>query len=231
MEKSSLTVKKRERTGKIGVSKVRKDKMIPAVIYGSGIDPVNIEVAHENLKKALATNLERNTLLEIKIENSDVNPALSILKDVHKDPMTGKPKHLDFQSIDPNRSIRVDVPMEFVGKSQGIKDGGILEPLQRFFKIKCLPENIPSRIEVDITELEIGGSLYVRDLNFAEGLEILNNPKDPVVMVIAPRAAISEAATAPTDEHAEAVDGEVKATEEGAEEETEKTPEEGGEKE
>ncbi|WP_462137550.1 50S ribosomal protein L25 [Candidatus Mycalebacterium sp.] len=229
MEKSSLTVKKRERTGKIGVSKVRKDKMIPAVIYGSGIDSVNIEVAPEDLKKALATDFERNTLLEINIENSDVRPALSILKDVQKDPMTGKPKHLDFQSIDPNRTIRVDVSMDFVGKSQGMKDGGILEPLQRFFKIKCLPENIPSRIEVDITELEIGGSLRVGDLDFAEGLEVLNNPDDPVVMVIAPRAAISEAA-ATTAEDEEGAEGEEEATEEGAEG-TEETPEEGGEKE
>lgn len=230
MEKSSLTVKKRERIGKTGASKVRKDKMIPAVIYGSGIDPVNIEVAPGDLKKALETDLERNTLLEIKIENSDVLPTLSILKDLQKDPLTGKPKHLDFQSIDPNRSIRVEVAIEFVGKSQGIKEGGILEPLERVFKIKCLPENIPGKIEVDITELQIGDSLRVGNLDFAEGIEVLNNPQDPVVMVIAPRAAISEAATATAEGEEDAKEGEETTTEEAAGKSGE-TPEKGREKE
>ncbi len=205
MEKSSLIVRKRERTGKIGVAKVRKDKMIPGVIYGKGIDSLSIEVAPEDLKKALATESYRNTLLEINIENSDTSPALSILKDVQKDPVSGKTKHLDFQSIDPNSALKVDVPIEFVGTSRGIKEGGILEATERNFKIKCLPENIPGRIEVDITELGVGDSLHVRDITPAENIQILNNPKDTVVMVIAPRAAISEAAqqTAETKEDAE----------------------------
>jgi len=200
MEKNSLTVKKRERTGKTGVAKVRKDKMIPAVIYGKGIEPVSVEVAPEDLKKALATESYRNTLLEINIENSDIRPPLSILKDVQKDAVSGKTKHLDFQSIDPNTPLKVEVPIEFTGTSQGIKDGGILESLERSFKIKCLPENIPGRIEVDITELGIGDSLHVRDITPAEGVKFLNNPDDTVVMITTPRAAVSEAAQKTAEE-------------------------------
>jgi len=217
MAKSILAVRKRERIGKTGTSKVRKDSLIPAVIYGRGMDSLSVEVAPDDLKKALSAG-GKNTLLEIKVENSE-SPALSILKEVQTDPLTGSPKHLDFHSIDPDTAIRVEVPIEFVGNSQGIKDGGILEALERYFKIKCLPELIPDRIEVDISGLGIGDSLHVRDISFASGLEVLNNPDSPVVMVIAPRAAISEAA--------QSADGE-KAEEEEETKETEETPEEDG---
>lgn len=217
MARSSLTVRKRERIGKIGTSKVRKDSLIPAVIYGRGMDSLSVEVAPDDLKKALSAG-GKNTLLEIKVENSE-SPALSILKEVQTDPLTGRPKHLDFHSIDPDTAIRVEVPVEFVGNSQGIKDGGILEEIERHFKIKCLPELIPDRIEVDISELGIGDSLHVRDICFANGLEVLNDPDSPVVMVIAPRAAISEAA--------QSADGE-KAEEEEETKETGETPEEDG---
>lgn len=225
MAKSELTVKKRERTGKTGAAKVRKDGMIPAVIYGRGADPVSVEVSPEVLKKALSTESGRNTLLEINVENADARPALSILKEVQTDPLTGMPKHLDFQSIDPDAPLTVEAPVNIVGKSQGIRDGGILEEIERTFRIKCLPERIPDGIEVDITELQIGDSLHVRDISFPEGLEVLNNPDDPVVMVIAPRAAISEAAQ--TEAGAE----DAEAPEEEKADETEEAPEKEGKEE
>ncbi len=229
MAKSNLTVNKRERIGKTGAVKVRKDDLIPAVIYGKGMETLSVEVTPDDLKKALSTGSGNNTLLEIKIENSEEKPVLSIIKDVQKDPVSGKTKHLDFQFINPDLAISVDVPIEFVGKSQGIKDGGILEEVERFFRIKCLPEQIPDRIEVDITELDIGDSLHVRNLDFADGLEVLNSPDDTVVMVIAPRAAISEAAQVePGAEGEEAAEGEEE-TEDTAE--TEETPEKGGKEE
>ncbi len=223
MAKSKLTVRKRERIGKTGVTKVRKDSLIPAVIYGRGMDSVSVEVSPEDLKKALSAEAGRNTLLEVTVENSDSRPALSILKEVQTDPLTGRTKHLDFQSIDPDTAIRIEVPIEFVGKSQGIKDGGILEEIERTFRIKCLPAQIPDSIEVDITELDIGDSLHIRDMKFADELEILHNPDDPVVMVIAPRAAISEAAQVETEETAEEAEGE--------EGKAEETPEESGKEE
>lgn len=224
MAKSSLTVKQRERTGKTGAVKVRKDKLIPAVLYGKGMEAVCIEVSPEDLKTALGT--DKNTLLEISVENSDIKPSLSIIKDVQKDPLTGKTKHLDFQSIDPDTKLRVEVPIEFTGKSRGMKEGGILEVIERNFRVKCLPENIPAFIEVDITELEIGDSLHVRDLSFAGELEILNSADEPVVMVIAPRAAISEAAKTTTEQGEEGEEGEGA---EGEAAEGEETAAEGGE--
>lgn len=217
MATSSLTVKKRDRVGKSGAAGVRREKKIPAVIYGKGISPVSVEVEPEDLKKALSTESQRNTLLEVSIENSGDKPALSIIKDVQKDPLTGKTTHLDFHSINPDTALVVEVPVEFTGRSQGIRDGGILEEIERTLRVRCLPENIPSKIEVDITEVCIGDSLHVRDLSFDEGIEVLNNPDDPVVMVIAPRAAISEAAAQKTgegEEEEEAADGETAGEEE-----------------
>ena len=178
---------------------------------------MSVEVEPEELKKALSTESQRNTLLEVSIENSGGKPALSIIKDVQKDPLTGKTTHLDFHSIDRNTALAVEVPVEFTGRSQGIRDGGILEEIERTLRVKCLPENIPGKITVDITEVGIGDSLHVRDLSFDGGIEVLNNPDDPVVMVIAPRAAISEAAAQKTTEAGETeetVEGEETAEEE-----------------
>ncbi len=227
MAKTSLTARKRERTGKIGVTKVRNAKLIPAVIYGKKMDSIPLEVAPEDLKTALSGEAGKNTLLEISIENSDVKPALSILKDVQKDPLTGKPKHIDFQSIDPDAPIRVEIPIEFVGQSKGIKDGGILEEVERNFKIRCLPDKIPSKIEVDISELEIGDSLHIKDLSFENGLEVLNNQDETVVMVIAPRAAVSEAAQQVSQDTEGEEEGEETEKTEDTEEKKEKS-EEGG---
>lgn len=224
MATSSLTVKKRDRTGKSGAARVRRENRIPAVIYGKNTGAVAIEVEPEELKKALSTESQRNTLLEVTVENSGGKPALSIIKDVQKDPLTGKTTHLDFQAIDPDTALRIEVPVEFTGRSQGIRDGGILEEIERTLRIKCLPENIPTRIEVDITEVGIGDSLHVRDLSFDGKFEVLNNPDDPVVMVIAPRAAISEAAasqkTAKEGAEEEGAEEQAGEQEETAEEET-----------
>lgn len=226
MATSGLTVTKRERTGKSGAAKVRRDGRIPAVIYGKDMTPVSVEVEPEALKNALSKEAQRNTLLEISIDKSDIGPALSIIKDVQKDPLTGKTTHIDLQSIDRNTALRVEVPVEFTGRSQGIRDGGILEAIERTIRIKCLPENIPDKIEIDITNLDIGDSLHIRDLSVGSGLEVLNNPDDPVVMVIAPRAAISQAATqAAEDAEGEEQTGEEEtAAEEEATEGEEESP-------
>ncbi|MGB2691876.1 MAG: 50S ribosomal protein L25/general stress protein Ctc [Thermodesulfobacteriota bacterium] len=214
MAQSTLNVIKRKRMGKSGAREIRREGNIPAVLYGKGTETLSLVINPSELKEALSTDAGENTLLEIRVKDGDADiPKLSLLREVQYDYLTDKPIHLDFQALDMNEKITVDVPVHIEGSAIGVKEGGILDEILRNISVECLPTNIPNLYTIDVTELQIGDSIHVSSLEIEEGVEILHEAEDTIVTVVAPKVEAE-----PTEEEVEGEEGEEGVTEEANEE-------------
>lgn len=225
MAQSMIEVSRRTRVGKSGAKATRREGLIPGIVYGKSMESIPISVDPDNLKLALATESGENTLLEMKIkEDNGEIIKLALIKDVQFNPLTSEPIHFDFLQVEMEEKLVVRVPVRTVGKSIGINNGGILEEILRELEVECMPGAIPNAIEVDITELDIGGSVHVGDLPLSEGAVILQDSEATVLTIVAPSAV--EAAAAEEEEAEEGAEEGVEGaeTEEG-EAETESSEE------
>ena len=201
-----LEVFNRESLGKQANKKYRKDGFIPAVIYGKNKDNLNILVDPIKLKKLLKNEAGENTIIEMKLDKTDLKKNV-LLKDAHLDTLTSDPLHLDFYEITEGMDVKVSAPLLFAGKPEGVKNGGVIQTLSNEIKIECLPTNIPNIIEIDISDLNIGDTLRVKDIKPMNGIEILSNPESTIISVLAPRLVV-EASTTDADESSESVSDE-----------------------
>jgi len=193
MAQSTLVVTKRVRLGKGGSKKVREEGRIPAILYGKGSEPIPLIIDPSELKTALDTDAGINTLLELKIKEEDNETTkLTFLRDVQYNHITSMPVHFDFQELQMDKRIRIKVPVRITGRSKGVKEGGILEEIIRDIEVECLPGDIPNSFDLDVTELDLNHSLHVFDIKVDEKVEILNDPKSPIVNVIIPKAVEEE---------------------------------------
>ena len=193
MAQSTLVVTKRVRLGKGGSKKVREEGKIPAILYGKGSKPIPLIIDPSELKTALDTDAGINTLLELKIEEEGSETTkLTFLRDVQYNHITSMPVHFDFQELRMDKRIRVKVPVRITGRSKGVKEGGLLEEIIRDIEVECLPGDIPNSFDLDVTELDLNHSLHVSDIEVDEKVDILNDPKSPIVSVIIPKAVEEE---------------------------------------
>lgn len=185
MATANLTVTVREKTGK-GVSReLRRQGRIPAVVYGTSMEPCPISVDPKELHEAMATEAGLNTLLTLKGAGPFDGKAV-ILKEMVVGPIKREPLHADFHAIDMMRTVNVMVPVHPVGKSKGEKEGGNLEIVRHEIEVVCLPTAIPSTIEIDITALEVGDVLHVGDVALPEGVELPADVNFTVITCTAP---------------------------------------------
>ena len=198
-----LEVFKRESLGKQANKKYRKDGFVPAVIYGKNKENLNILIDPIKLKKLLKNEAGENTIIEMKLDKSDLKKNV-LLKDAHLDTLTSDPLHLDFYEITDGVDVKVSSPLLFEGKPEGVKNGGVNQTLSNEIKIKCLPTNIPNVIEINISDLNIGDTLRVKDIKPMDGIEILSNPESTIISILAPRLVV-ETATTDADEGSESV--------------------------
>lgn len=177
---------RRESVGKGGARKARAAGQIPGVIYGHGETPVPVAVDAREFEVALRGHKGGNAIVNLAVMGASEVTAL--VRDVQYDPLSRKIVHLDFQHISLTETIEVEVPLHFVGLPIGVKDGGgILEHSVRTLEIQCLPTAIPPSIDVDVTALNVGQSLHVRDINVT-GITILTDGDVTVAAVVAPAA-------------------------------------------
>ncbi|HQU73340.1 MAG TPA: 50S ribosomal protein L25 [Calditrichia bacterium] len=187
MSTVSIQAEKRENFGSRSTRQLRRDGMVPGVIYAGGEEALPLTFVQSDINHFL--NAAHGLIdLEVKGEKS---PRKCILKDVQFDPRTDLAIHLDFLGVTLGEALELTVPLHLTGNAPGVKNGGILDHLLREITIKCLPLNIPDSLEVDISGLEMGGAIHVGDLSF-ENIEILDDPEESVVHVSAPRSASEE---------------------------------------
>jgi len=225
MEKRKLKVKLRDRTGKEYVKKLRKDGVLPAVLYGPHLKKsLPLEVDMKELRSFLSQSDKAKIItLEITDQKTDKQHNV-IIKDSQRDLIKGDLQHLDFYAVTRGETVTTTVPISFVGKSQGEKIGGIVEHLVRELDLECLPKDLPSIIEVDVTPLGLGDSLSVGDVKVPSGIKVLTHPQEVVVSVVLPAKEEVKVEEKEAVEEVEVV-GKEKEIEETEKEETEKKDE------
>jgi large subunit ribosomal protein L25 len=198
-----LTGARRDRLGKGGARKSRAAGQIPAVLYGHGETPIPVAIGTRDFEIALHRHEGGNPIVNLALEGGEYT---ALIRDVQYDPVTHHILHLDFQHISLTETVEVKVALHFEGLAIGVKDGGgILESILREVEVRCLPTAIPPSISVDVSHLNIGDSVHVRDL-VVPNVEILTDPTATLATVVPPtvmeekpaeEAAVAEAATEP----------------------------------
>jgi large subunit ribosomal protein L25 len=184
MERTALIATSRD-PGKGPARRSRTTGQIPAVLYGKGRDPVPLALDAKLFGKAMGTAAGMNVLIDLRI--GEGAPVVSRVKEVQQDPIRRNMLHVDFQAIDLQEMIVVEVPLHFEGKAEGVKEGGIVEVSRRSIEVKCLPTTIPSAIPVDISALHIGESIHADDLTLPAGVESHYHENYSLVQVVAPQ--------------------------------------------
>ncbi len=177
-------------TRKIGtkgeLSTIRNEGMIPAIAYGAKKNSMPIVVKEKDFTKTIHTQQGLNVIINLDIKGEKGKRTV-IIKEVQQDPISEDYIHVDFQEISLKEKIEVEVPIGVVGVAPGVKEeGGVLDHIVRDIGIKCLPTNIPEKIVVDISQLNIGDTLTVADLQVPKDVEVLEDSDKIVVSVIPP---------------------------------------------
>ncbi len=197
MEESILKGQVRTQVGKEAAKKLRRQRLIPAVVYGGASGPTAVTINPLEMIKLLGPGASENVLISLALDGDSEQSRTVILKALQRDPVRGGPLHADFLEVSMQRKIKVQVPLKLVGEAIGVKImGGLLEQHLREVSVECLPGAIPSHIQVDISHLDLGQALHVRELTVGEDIRVLDDPVRPVVTVLVQRVAAEGAAAA-----------------------------------
>lgn len=198
MESMKLVIQNRDSSGKGTARKLRAAGWIPAVLYGHSEDPVKISINERDLLKVIRQRGE-TAILDL-VEGEAEKGRDAIIKEIQQHPATGKILHVDFQHIRTGEKIKIEVPVALVGDPVGVKDmGGVLEHGPRELEIRCLPKDIPDRIQIDVKQLKIHDAIHIKDIATSyPDFEFLDDPGTTLAIVVPPRVE-TEAAPAPEE--------------------------------
>ncbi|OGC32867.1 hypothetical protein A3J90_03880 [candidate division WOR-1 bacterium RIFOXYC2_FULL_37_10] len=183
MKKVNLEAQKREVTGK-KVSALRRNGLIPAVVYGHDMESFQVSVPSKDFSRVIMGDAGTNAIIELKI-NDDMFTVLA--HQIQKDILSDNILHVDFLLIRMDEEIKTKVHVELIGESIGVKrDAGILVHNIREIELECLPDRIPEKFEIDVSNLNIGDNILVSDIKTQEGIKILADKDDVIVHISAP---------------------------------------------
>lgn len=204
MQTNVLNAEIRTEKGKNASHRLRKEGYIPAVLYSHGISET-LKIQEKDLFNLFKGKISESILIDLNITNKEGDSShKAFVKDYQRDVITEKILHLDFYKIKMDEKVQTSVPIEIVGTSPGVKMGGILEVMLREIDIKCLPMELPEKIPIDITNLTIGSSFYIKDLNLSSSIEIMNDPDRVMISVLSPqKVEIEEEVVEPEEEVSE----------------------------
>lgn len=172
-----------------GVKKLRAAGRVPAVIYGRQAAPQNLEVNSKEFAELLNHAASENMLVDLSVEKDARAKRLALVQEIQHHPLDGKVLHVDFHEVAENEKVTVQVPLETTGEAAGVTTGGgVLEHILHKLKVRALPKDLPERIVVDVTALEIGKSIHLGEVAPPAGVEILGDKHISIVAVSAPRA-------------------------------------------
>ena len=198
-----LKAQRREETGRSAVRKLKARGAVPAVIYGGKDKPQPLQVAARDINAMMSHASGENVLVELEIAGEKSNRT-ALVQEVQHSPVGGDIRHLDFHAISMDETIQAEVPLEPIGMANGVKNfGGLLEQSLRALTVECLPRDLPDRITVDVSALNIGDSIHVRDIQLPSGVAAKVQPDLTAFSVLAPiveeapAVATAEAATGP----------------------------------
>jgi large subunit ribosomal protein L25 len=196
-----LKAHKRTVTGRNAIKKIKHQGLVPGVIYGSRSQPVTLQVDARELTNVLAHASSEHVLVELEIvDGNQSTNRLALIQEVQHHPLKRELLHIDFQAVSATEKITSEVPIEAIGEALGVRTfGGLLEYSLRTLEVECFPQDLPDIVRLDVTNLNIGESLHVRDIPLPSGVESITDGDLTVVSVVASRVGeeIEEAVEAP----------------------------------
>jgi len=175
--------------GKGGSRRLRKSGWIPGVLYSKdsrgGVAEL-VKLQAKEFEKILSTRHASHHLLFLSLEGRETR---GIIKEMQRNPIKNEIWHVDFYEVKADQKISLSVPVTVKGEAKGVKEGGILEVMATELEIECLPEAIPEAIVVDVSNLEIGDAIHVRELEVPQGVVVTESPDEVVVVVTPPEVA------------------------------------------
>ncbi|MCE5244409.1 MAG: 50S ribosomal protein L25/general stress protein Ctc [Syntrophobacteraceae bacterium] len=185
-----LNVKSRSNRGKGAARSLRREERVPAILYGPKTAPVSLSVGAKRLEKLLRDMGEESKLLQLNIEDGEAQGTRQVLiREVQVHPFRRRFLHVDFYEVPLDQAIEVAVPVEFVGEPIGVKKGGMLNSFVRTLTVRCLPAEIPDRVQIDVAGLDLGDAIHVGALSGKVPFELVDDPTSAVVNITAPEAA------------------------------------------
>ncbi len=211
-----LQAEPRSKLGSRNAGRIRREGLLPAVVYGLQADTVSVTVSARELDHALHSESGANTLITLKIEGQD--DALALARQIQRHPTRNELVHVDFVRVRRDVAVSAEIPLDIEGEPPGVKEGGVLEQLFFTVTVEALPGNIPTSITVDVSHLALGDQLRVADLPIPSGVSVQHEPDELVVQVSIPRGLSEEeeAAEAALEAAAEGEEGAEGAAEDGA---------------
>jgi large subunit ribosomal protein L25 len=188
LKQIELNAKIRKTTGNGPARSLRREGMVPAVIYGPGSPPVMLSVNVRDFEHVVQRGNIRRTIFALSIQNGGTVTKPAVIKELQTHPVTGQFLHVDFYEIDMNRKLRVLIPVLPKGKAKGEEVGGMLQIVEREIAVLCLPQEIPDGLELDVSALGIGDALHVKDIALPGGVELPPGDNYTVVTVVSPKA-------------------------------------------
>jgi large subunit ribosomal protein L25 len=193
-ERVKLMVQNRSILGSSESRRLRKQGLIPGVLYGRE-EPISISIPERDLRTALTTKGGLNAVLDVVVDGGKVHS--SVLKEYQRDAIRGHITHIDLQEVRLDQAISATVPLHLHGEAAGVKLGGILAQVTSEVNVEALPMEVPEHLEADISELEIGGTMRLSDLAAPEGVTFLDDPETVIASITQPR----------TDDEPQSVEG------------------------
>jgi large subunit ribosomal protein L25 len=206
IEQNTLEAQERQAGTKNHARRVRREGKIPAVVYGAGKDAMPVSVDPRHVLRILRSDSGHNTIFDLAMNGGEKTKAMIV--DWQYEPIKGHLLHIDLKRIAMDKALKVSVPIMLQGVPAGVKtEGGILEQMLREVEIECLPGDIPSHIDVDVSELTFGKVLRVADLPHNPKLKFLSDANQPVAhvtsvkeeVVATPEAVAAEAGAVPAE--------------------------------
>jgi large subunit ribosomal protein L25 len=185
-QQASLQAASRTATGKGAARSLRRDGKVPGVIYGHGREAEAVTIDKSALNKTLFGISAGTTILDVAVDGRA--PVKALIREIQRDSLRpAEIIHLDLYEVRSDEEITLAVPIRLIGIPDGVRNfGGVLDHVLRELEVEVLPSNIPDHVDLDVTALTIGHSLFVRDVN-VENAKVLNDPDTPICTVVAPR--------------------------------------------
>ena len=184
----TITATSREGAGKGVNRKLRAKGVIPAVVYGHNYKPVSLCVNALEMDRMFRPgheDMQDYELYKLVVEGAGAKETMVVIKDIQRDPLKDRIRHIDFFAVRMDEKIIAPVHVRIIGKAIGVKNGGILRHIIHEIKVKSLPADVPPHIDIDVSAMEIGDSIHVKDLKVSPNVQILSDPEAGLVNIMA----------------------------------------------
>jgi large subunit ribosomal protein L25 len=216
LEIFELNATERKSTGKGPARAIRRQGLIPAVLYGPKTEPILLTVAPLDLDRIYKESGSEHVILNLIIKNGGTRNKTAMIKELQTAPVSSQYLHVDFFEISLEQEVVLKVPVELTGKSKGVDKGGFVQLVRYELEVSCLPADIPDKIQFDVSDLDIGDSVHVEDIQVSDKVRLLYDTNFTVATVAAPTVEEEEVPEEELEEVEEAPAEEAEGAEETA---------------